>query len=270
MSKLGDKIRSLRRGRGISQEVLAGSLGLSFQAVSKWENGDTMPDVAMIPAIASFFGVSTDELFDYNCMEIEREVEKIAHAAYRFRHSDPAKSEEILRDGLKSYPGNEVLLNNLLYTMTAPERADEMIPLCRALIESARDDAVRYDACRILAEIYSGQGEYAMVRETLAKIPEIYFTKLQMDALLLPGDEKLEPAVKQSGISLEHLLDMLDVLAEYYDARGEHEKARIKRTTARDVLHAFDTDFPETPGMIPVSIAYADRLAELEKALADA
>ena len=62
---LGDKIRQLRKGKGISQEVLAQYLGVSFQAVSKWETGTTLPDVTLIPAIASFFGVSTDELFDY-------------------------------------------------------------------------------------------------------------------------------------------------------------------------------------------------------------
>ena len=61
MVKLGEKIRELRKQRGITQEKLAERLGVTFQAVSKWENGATMPDVLLIPAIASFFGVSTDE-----------------------------------------------------------------------------------------------------------------------------------------------------------------------------------------------------------------
>lgn len=67
--RLGQKIKELRKARNISQEVLAQYLGVSFQAVSKWETETAMPDVALIPAIASFFGVSTDELFDYNRME---------------------------------------------------------------------------------------------------------------------------------------------------------------------------------------------------------
>ena len=77
MIKLGEKIKSLRKQKNISQEVFAGYLGVSFQAVSKWENGNTMPDVTMIPAIASFFGVSTDELFDFNLIEMEKQVEAI-------------------------------------------------------------------------------------------------------------------------------------------------------------------------------------------------
>ena len=77
MIKLGEKIKSLRKQKSISQETLAGYLGVSYQAVSKWENETTMPDVTLIPAIASFFGVSTDELFDFNVYEIEKNVEAI-------------------------------------------------------------------------------------------------------------------------------------------------------------------------------------------------
>lgn len=43
MIKLGEKNKSLRKQKDISQEVLAGYLGVSFQAVSKWENGNTCP-----------------------------------------------------------------------------------------------------------------------------------------------------------------------------------------------------------------------------------
>lgn len=67
--RIGENIRQLRKQRNISQEVLAQYLGVSFQAVSKWENNDNLPDITMIPAIASFFGVSTDELFDYDRMK---------------------------------------------------------------------------------------------------------------------------------------------------------------------------------------------------------
>lgn len=107
MIKLGEKIKSLRKQKNISQEVFANYLGVSFQAVSKWENGNTMPDVTIIPAIASFFGVSTDELFDFNLFETEKHVEAICAESWRYRNSDVAKSEEILRKGLQRFPGND-------------------------------------------------------------------------------------------------------------------------------------------------------------------
>ena len=131
--KIGEKIKHLRKQKNISQEVLAQYLGVSFQSVSKWENETTMPDITLVPAIASFFGVSTDELFDFNLLETEQKVERICKEAYEHRESDPAKSEAILREGLKKFPGNDILLNNLLYSMRSPERAAEVITLCRSV-----------------------------------------------------------------------------------------------------------------------------------------
>ena len=101
---IGSKIRELRKERNISQDILAQYLGVSFQAVSKWEVGTAMPDVMLIPAIASFFGVSTDELFDYDRMQIEKKVEEIVTEAAGLRRSDPRKAEKILRKGLKQFP----------------------------------------------------------------------------------------------------------------------------------------------------------------------
>ncbi|MBO5006596.1 MAG: helix-turn-helix transcriptional regulator, partial [Clostridia bacterium] len=113
MIKLGEKIRSLRKEKNISQEVFAEHLGVSFQAVSKWENGNTMPDVTMIPAIASFFGVSTDELFDFNVYETEKAVEAIVDEYRKHWDSEKLRSEQVIREGLKKYPGNDTLLEVL-------------------------------------------------------------------------------------------------------------------------------------------------------------
>lgn len=59
---LGKRIMQLRKASGMTQEQLAEKLGVSPQAVSKWENDVSCPDISTIPLIASIFGVSTDEL----------------------------------------------------------------------------------------------------------------------------------------------------------------------------------------------------------------
>lgn len=56
-------IRRLREARGVTQEVMAQALGVTFQAVSKWERGVTLPDTAMLPGIARYLGVTIDALF---------------------------------------------------------------------------------------------------------------------------------------------------------------------------------------------------------------
>ena len=60
---IGNVIRRLRVEKCITQEELANVLGVGFQAVSKWENGTTTPDIALLPKIALYFGVSKDTLF---------------------------------------------------------------------------------------------------------------------------------------------------------------------------------------------------------------
>ena len=63
MKTLGEIIAELRRERGITQESLAGIIGVSSQAISKWENNVTMPDIMLLPIIADTLGVTIDELF---------------------------------------------------------------------------------------------------------------------------------------------------------------------------------------------------------------
>lgn len=244
--KLGEKIRTLRKQKGISQEVLAQYLGVSFQAVSKWENQAALPDVTLIPAIASFFGVSTDELFDFNRLEQEKRIEEIVAASAPLRSSDPARSEAILREGLKQYPGNDVLLNCLLYVIDGPDRREEALALCHSLIESTKDDAIKYDVCRILAELYQDMGEYELCRQTLERIPEIYFTKLELQAALLQGDEQFRAARVQRDLSAESLVDMLEHLMLCYEKHGDVAKAEAKRNTLRQVLLALKSDEPDS------------------------
>lgn len=240
---IGNRIRELRRQKNISQDVLAQFLGLSFQAVSKWESGASMPDITLIPAIASFFGVSIDELFDYNRYETEKRVQEIADESYPYRGVDDARCEEILREGLKKYPGNEILLNCLIYSIPVPERSEEVITLCHSLIEGTKDDTIKYDAFRVLAETYQKMGEQGLAANAIEQIPEIYFTKLELAAELLEGKEKFSAAVKQKVLSADSLLDMLLCLADCYQENGEPEKAKRQLEIAVKVIEAFKEDF---------------------------
>ncbi|MBQ3507217.1 MAG: helix-turn-helix transcriptional regulator [Clostridia bacterium] len=62
-SHMGENIASLRRAAGLTQELLADRLGVTSQAVSKWERQLSCPDVSLLPAMADVFGVTIDELF---------------------------------------------------------------------------------------------------------------------------------------------------------------------------------------------------------------
>ncbi len=65
MNTIGKNIYTLRKQNGLTQEELAGKIGVTYQAVSKWENGTTAPDIALLPELAAVLGTSIDALLGY-------------------------------------------------------------------------------------------------------------------------------------------------------------------------------------------------------------
>ncbi len=64
--KINEQIAFLRKQKGLTQEELAGALGVTNQAVSKWESAQCCPDIQLLPLIADYFGVSIDELMGHD------------------------------------------------------------------------------------------------------------------------------------------------------------------------------------------------------------
>lgn len=79
---IGNQIKKLRTEKKVLQEEVAEYLGVSAQAVSKWENNASTPDITLLPAIATFFGVAIDELF---AIPEEEQFERIENMFYRER-----------------------------------------------------------------------------------------------------------------------------------------------------------------------------------------
>ena len=73
MNDMGQIIMRLRREKGLTQEQLANELGVSYQAVSKWENNNSCPDIALLPLLADLFGISIDILFGRTGLAVQEE-----------------------------------------------------------------------------------------------------------------------------------------------------------------------------------------------------
>lgn len=67
---IGNRISKYRREKGLTQEELAGKLGVSSQAVSKWENDASCPDISLLPQLCKLLGITTDELLTGNTNEV--------------------------------------------------------------------------------------------------------------------------------------------------------------------------------------------------------
>ncbi len=63
---LGENIRRFRKMMNLTQEELADKIGVTYQAVSKWENAQSAPDVSFLPQLADLFGCNIDDLFSRN------------------------------------------------------------------------------------------------------------------------------------------------------------------------------------------------------------
>lgn len=102
--KLNERIRALRRERGMTQEQLAEAMDVSSAAVSKWENGQSVPDVAMLIELADYFEVSLDALIGFAPRSHRRE-----DMVSRVKELSIQRSEEVVpavREAMRRYPNH--------------------------------------------------------------------------------------------------------------------------------------------------------------------
>lgn len=146
---IGSAIKKLRMDNKITQEEVAEYLGISFQAVSKWETGTTMPDIALLPKIAAFFGVRIDDLFSVNH---EDELRRVDHILSHEELSEQScfYAKRILEASLQDDPDNVLALKlyarlhlkktntDLLAAGRMLERAMERSPLDEEIFELYR------------------------------------------------------------------------------------------------------------------------------------
>ena len=95
---IGRTIARERRRRGVTQETLAAHLSVSKAAVSKWELGQSLPDVSLLPRIAAYFSLSLDELFDWRDELTQEESAAFYAEVYALGEKDLAAAHERLRE----------------------------------------------------------------------------------------------------------------------------------------------------------------------------
>ena len=202
---LGDKIKELRKRDGRKQEDLANALGVTNQAVSRWEANGGYPDMEMIPAIANYFGITIDELFGYE-NDRERKIEAIISKvdSYNIKYNDDGNWVEecisILRDGLAEFPNNERLLITLADTLWEAgwrrhhgwlgydgegfiqyhydtqkknEYWTECIKVCEYLVDNTKNNHIFTQAIAILVPLHRNYGEFEKAISYARQMPKL-------------------------------------------------------------------------------------------------
>lgn len=202
---IGTKIHELRKEKGVTQEMLAAALGITGQAVSRWEAGGAYPDMEIIPAIANYFGISIDEMFGYKSdrdVKIDAVIEKINSYHIRSRGDDKWVDEclAIIREGLIEFPRNERLMITLAETLSEAgwrrhkewvyyneegfmqhnydihrknEYWSESIKICEQLVSTASDNTIVTRAIYILVMLYRNLGENDKAVICAERMPKI-------------------------------------------------------------------------------------------------
>ena len=155
---LGENIKRLRQERGLTQEVLAEFLGVTFQTVSNWERSESYPDITLLPELAGYFQVSMEQLLGVDKAETEKEITR-ALEAYDCLTDGEEKREMILQLKQKFPNDYRVLLRYMTvlvhFNKKTPEVLAKILAIYENIKQNCKDDSIRISAKRHIAQVYA-------------------------------------------------------------------------------------------------------------------
>ena len=152
---IGSNIKELRKRNNITQERLAEYIGVTYQTVSKWENGTSLPSISLLPSIANIFNISIDELYDIDKHTNDEKI-SVYEAEYEALCSkgDNQGRVELMRRALEEYPRNYEFMNYLARSLYRCYNIDlhstEIIMLCDRILEECKTDSIRFSALQTI------------------------------------------------------------------------------------------------------------------------
>ena len=247
--KIGEKIRELRKKADVNQERFAEYLGVTAQAVSKWEVEGCYPDIELLPSIANFFNVSIDELMCFDVMKNQEKIDMI------IKQAGPERSKnwfdgtiiEMLRNAVQEYPNNYDLLYCLAKTLCFTKKSEkekqnnirESISICTRILSDCADDNLRFRSLQVLARGYKDIGEKEKAVETANRLPLARDSRDMVLPEILDGEAKSNQIVQ----NIWMLSDMFEYLIEnlantkYMDNSEKRVELFKKLVSIEEILH---------------------------------
>lgn len=274
--KLSENIVSLRREKKITQEELADFIGVTKAAVSKWETGQSLPDILILPQLAAYFDVTVDELLGYEA-QLSREQIQMLYAGLA---EDYARLpfEEVMEktEGLvhRYYSCYSFLIQICILWMNHfmlakdIQRQQEILckgaKLCEHIIENCREITLCNDAMVFKAMFDLQTGKASEVVAQLEGMTDPNHAWRQTDsvlaqAYLAAGEE--EKAYSYTQITLYmHLLSMVGASIQYLAMNMERPEVCekiIQRTEGVIRLYDLHTLHPNSASQFYYQAALA-------------
>ena len=266
---IGENIRNFRKKNGLTQDELADRLGVTYQSISRWENGTTYPDLELIPAISELLGVTVDELFGMPQAEKEKRAVEAFDALRRECIKGDYNADRIvtlLRDIRRNYLDSGSALRPWCEGNDRAFRNPKILPEVRLLAEAYLDRyPMNSHVIQTMAEIEE--------EENLDSFLEKYTTPFDCSArallynryFLRRDADRFEPERRyQLYSALSHLL-----CPWYLQKWGENREAADEFMEA--VLSLIRRDAPDdrpdmwTQDRIELGLASAARLVATDK-----
>lgn len=214
---IGENIRRLRMKKELTQEQLSVMFGVSCAAVSKWERGETYPDMTLLLPLAHFFGVSCDELLGYEKEKTEREIMGIVERYFDLYYSDHEEAMRLIHEAHKTYPNDYRITNCYMDGMIGgaadndprilTENREELMSLCDSIIYGCEEEPYRLNAWNIKAKILHAEGKTEQALEIYRKRFSVWYQS---------GDQKIEQLyAKNTPEFLEQVRLNLYALADF-------------------------------------------------------
>lgn len=258
MINIGENIKRLRLDRKLTQETLAEFLGVTFQSVSRWERGESYPDITLLPAIASFFDVSFDELMGRDDIERKQRIKKYIDEYNDLRMKNTPYVLEQMSKAVKEFPGEYELLVRylelLIYEKSSADADSERIveeveAIYGKILSYCTDDQIRIQAKRLVCMYYNtlghvtGNEKYVEKKMKIAdEMPNMINSKeYLMTVINLPKDEHFDACKNALGSEMLIFLGTVNNLINYNNEFSAEYKIKVTEKALR-ILNEFYDD----------------------------